>query len=321
MTETRACPVCDAENHAQNLYCESCGSTLPAASSDEPVELTDFTLEPVEENPADLYGQEDAPAPDTPEFEGVTLEPVEEGFEDDFSQPADDDPPTYELEAIVEEIPAQDSEFAEFAQADEISPEPEAYELDEPAQDWDKAESLDSESVEDFLQAQQEEAAAEAPEEPLITPQRTTSRPQVTVEPLPTPGGFEIAPTLTLFQKKEAKEIFYLEESEFILGGAAANPQTNGSEGIDGEGDEDAPEQDHSSPRHIDLSSLTGEELPQKFVAIYKQNKNLTLYALSDLPTQLNDELLSLGDKRDLKNGDLIILGESLALRLEADPT
>ncbi|AWV89636.1 zinc finger Ran-binding domain-containing protein [Bradymonas sediminis] len=48
---------------------------------------------------------------------------------------------------------------------------------------------------------------------------------------------------------------------------------------------------------------------------IFRQNKNYTLCVLSDMGTQLNDEMLELGSRRTLNHGDLIILGGEVGLQ------
>src|SRR5690554_2491381 len=48
---------------------------------------------------------------------------------------------------------------------------------------------------------------------------------------------------------------------------------------------------------------------------IFRQNKNYTLCVLSDMGTQLNDEMLELGARRTLNHGDLIILGGEVGLQ------
>lgn len=51
---------------------------------------------------------------------------------------------------------------------------------------------------------------------------------------------------------------------------------------------------------------------------IFRQNKNYTLCVLSDMGTQLNDEMLELGSRRPLVHGDMIILGGEVALQFRA---
>ena len=48
---------------------------------------------------------------------------------------------------------------------------------------------------------------------------------------------------------------------------------------------------------------------------IFRQNKNYTLYVTSDAGTQLNDEMLDLGEHRELEDGDVIVLGGQLAMK------
>ena len=69
----------------------------------------------------------------------------------------------------------------------------------------------------------------------------------------------------------------------------------------------------------VDLSEFADKGLAKKHVAIFRQNKNYTLYVLADEPTQLNDDLLELGERRKLSDGDIIVLGEQLALRFDLD--
>ncbi|MFW6058439.1 MAG: FHA domain-containing protein, partial [Persicimonas sp.] len=50
---------------------------------------------------------------------------------------------------------------------------------------------------------------------------------------------------------------------------------------------------------------------------VFRQNKNYTLYITSDAGTQLNDEVLTLGEHRKLADGDVIVLGGEVALRFD----
>ena len=69
----------------------------------------------------------------------------------------------------------------------------------------------------------------------------------------------------------------------------------------------------------VDLSSFGKAQLAKKHVAIFKQNKNYTLCVLADEPTQLNDEVLELGERRSLQDGDVIVVGETIALRFDLE--
>ena len=91
-------------------------------------------------------------------------------------------------------------------------------------------------------------------------------------------------------------------------------------ESLEGADESEATEEDASvAATSIDLAELTGHPLAQKHIAIFQQNRNFTLYVLADEPTQLNDELLSLGESRSLSDGDIIVLGEAIALRFDLD--
>jgi hypothetical protein len=66
----------------------------------------------------------------------------------------------------------------------------------------------------------------------------------------------------------------------------------------------------------IDLSQYDPESfVSRKHAYIYRQNKNYTLYAISNGGVQLNSDLLELGDKRQLSDGDVIVIAGFLAFK------
>jgi hypothetical protein len=69
----------------------------------------------------------------------------------------------------------------------------------------------------------------------------------------------------------------------------------------------------------IDLSQYgDASKFARRHGYIFRQNKNYTLYVLSDMGTQLNDEMLELGAHRKLAHGDVVILGGEVALQFRA---
>jgi hypothetical protein len=48
---------------------------------------------------------------------------------------------------------------------------------------------------------------------------------------------------------------------------------------------------------------------------LFRHNKHYTLYVLSDLGTQINDEVVELGEYRELADGDVVVLGGEVALK------
>ena len=55
----------------------------------------------------------------------------------------------------------------------------------------------------------------------------------------------------------------------------------------------------------------------RKHAYLYRQNRVYTLYAVSNGGVQLNKDLLEIGDKRELRDGDVIILAGVLAIKFE----
>ncbi len=65
----------------------------------------------------------------------------------------------------------------------------------------------------------------------------------------------------------------------------------------------------------IDLSQFgDAERFARRHGYLFRQNKHYTLYVLSDKGTQINDEVLELGEYRELADGDVIVLGGEVAL-------
>jgi hypothetical protein len=66
----------------------------------------------------------------------------------------------------------------------------------------------------------------------------------------------------------------------------------------------------------IDLGQFGDRErFARRHGYLFRQNKHYTLYVLSDMGTQVNDELLELGEHRELADGDVIVLGGEVALK------
>jgi hypothetical protein len=94
-----------------------------------------------------------------------------------------------------------------------------------------------------------------------------------------------------------------------------AEAQFDTEEDIDAE-DLAAADEDAGEPVLVDLSQYANADaFADLHSYIFRQNKNYTLYVTSDAGTQLNDELLDLGEHRTLEDGDVIVLGGTLAMR------
>ena len=54
--------------------------------------------------------------------------------------------------------------------------------------------------------------------------------------------------------------------------------------------------------------------ISRKHAYVYRQNKNYTLYVVSNAGTQVNSDLLDIGDRRKLSDGDVIVLAGKMAI-------
>ncbi len=142
-----------------------------------------------------------------------------------------------------------------------------------------------------------EEPATPKTKSPAIEPMRTTPRQQEVISPLPTPGIHAQPATLTVYQNRQPVESYEVASDELLIG--RRDPVAN------------------AFP-DIDVSQFDPEgQVSRKHAYIYRQHKNYTLYVISNTGTQLNNELLELGQRRPLKDGDVIILAGKLAMKFQ----
>ncbi|MEM1349663.1 MAG: FHA domain-containing protein, partial [Myxococcota bacterium] len=112
---------------------------------------------------------------------------------------------------------------------------------------------------------------------------------------LPTPGVYAQPAEVTLFVNKQPVLQHAIETDETLIG-----------------------RQDVRSDVYpdIDLSAYDPEGfISRKHAYIYRQNKNYTLYAVSNGGVQVNTTLLELGDREALRDGDVIVLAGFLAFK------
>ena len=126
---------------------------------------------------------------------------------------------------------------------------------------------------------------------------KARERRQPTMRPLPQPGSFVDPATVTVYANREPVMRLLIETDEVLIGRrdpvADAYPD-------------------------LDLTDLDPEaHISRKHAYIYRQNKNYTLYAVSNAGTQLNSDLLDLGDRRPLADGDVIVLAGKIAMKFE----
>jgi hypothetical protein len=184
-------------------------------------------------------------------------------------------------EELVAEPPALDEEALSEPEADDARPASEAEAEAEPA---------------GFEQEYDEPATREpSPEFRAAFQAREKERP--VMEPLPQPGTYAQPATLTVYVNREPVFRHEIETDETLIG--RKDPVSDAYPDLD--------LTDYDADSHVS----------RKHAYIYRQNKNYTLYAVSNAGTQLNDELLDLGDRRSLSDGDVIILAGKLAMKFE----
>lgn len=305
---TILCPVCETENAATNTHCEVCGERLTPPAEGEvlsPEESVAATIaaEPTQESTPSAgfsYDEEDSfhtdpnAAPGESMGHGAVGEPVV--FEQDPAPaPTGDKPPvlysSLSGEPFVKGSPEYEEGFGPMGEplvetppAAEAQPEPTPEPAPEPA-----APVESDEDVMARLEALEEEVAQEAPPEPAA--------PAAPAPTLPQPGTFAEPATLTLYVNRQPVHTHNINTDETLIG-----------------------RKDIRSDVYPDID-LT-EHDPEVFVSrkhayIYRQNKNYTLYAISNGGVQLNSDLLQLGDRKALKDGDVIVIAGFLAFKFK----
>lgn len=112
---------------------------------------------------------------------------------------------------------------------------------------------------------------------------------------LPKPGTYEKPASVTLYYQKQPVLTHDIETDETLIGRKDIRADIYPD---------------------IDLSQYDAESfVSRKHAYIYRQNKNYTLYAISNGGVQLNSDLLELGDRRQLSDGDVIVIAGFLAFK------
>lgn len=323
MSDSLVCPICDTTNEPGATNCEVCGERLtPLAEGEQ--------LSPEENVSAMLYEEagsleSDEPGEDAPDSgffilddeveesgfaTGFTVEPSEVDEENDaFAEPPS--PPAAQPDVLYSPIdgsayPAGTPEYEEgygplgeelVAKQPDITPPPSTTEVasESSIQAGFDIEGDDISEVDSF-QPQFDEPVAEAPKKPVIEPLRTTPRQHQDIPAaLPVPGVHTEPATLTIYQNRQPVQTHEVNSDELLIG--RRDPIANAYPDID-----------------VSEFDAAGQ-ISRKHAYIYRQHKNYTLYVISNTGTQLNNELLELGQRRPLKDGDVIILAGKLAMK------
>jgi len=307
------CPVCETQNAARAEHCEVCGERL---SPLEPGEV----LAP-EENVAAMLAAEtpsvDEHLPlenqvfDQEEFPAAALEAVSSAIEEDEGNPAQVLYSPLDGKAYFPGSPEYDEGFGPMGES-LTAAEPE---LGNTASDLvttyvpDYEEGMEAPSQVQVSEVQEDLNEGAAPEDSYIDAAGISGSPQFRemfksepkirekLAPLPQPGTYVNPATLTLYVNREEAHKHYIENDETLLG--RRDPHSD-------------------AYPDFDLSEYDTKGLvSRKHAYVYRQNKNYTLYVVSNAGTQLNNELLSLGDRRVLKPNDVIVLAGVLAIKFE----
>lgn len=312
MSETILCPVCETENAEDATNCEVCGERLTPPAPGE-------VLSPEENVSAFLATSDDADdmgMPELPDSEADEALPV-------LSPTPDSDDESSEatvagLDAAISEAQAPDVLYS--------SVDGTAYALGTPEYEegfGPMGEELVSErpvSVSSPIDAELHEASAEMREEaeddfregladvsPASSNLRASAafaaafpvrqKERAAVAPLPQPGVHSEPATLTLYVNRTVVHSHAVDTDETLLG-----------------------RRDPVADAYPDLDLTEWDEsglISRKHAYVYRQNRNYQLYVLSNAGTQLNSDMLSLGDRRALKSGDVIVLAGKYALKFE----
>lgn len=357
MSDAIVCPVCDTYNPHDATHCEVCGERLTPPQpgeevspeenvaamiadetsnegieetplpADGPPEEGDFELEP--EEPADEFEEEQfeedeggepdeshdsepeadyedgdlAAGANAPEYlyspvDGAAYPKGSAEYEDGFGPLGEElvaDPPE-ELAPVDTPDPEG---MPEGTEADEGGFEHE-YSDEEPADHAADEAGFDDDGDLEDGGGFDEVPAAESGRQPSAQfeaafQRRERQRPAM--EPLPSPGTLVEPATLTLYVNREPVHTHTIETDEILIGRrdpvADAYPD-------------------------LDLSDYDPKsEISRKHAYVYRQNKNHTLYVVTNAGTQLNSDLLEIGDRRPLSDGDVIILSGKFAIKFD----
>jgi len=305
MSDTNLCPVCETENALDATHCEVCGERLVPPAEGEvvpPEESVAAILATTEseEDEEDVGGFPDVPYDDEDGTDREGTDAVADPavlysplsgeayyagspeFEDGFG------PMGEELVATPpESLPEVDLDSP--VESEPASTGGFSNEFDNEDDEFD--ESLESDlRVDDAPPVMDRSSAAFA----AAFPVKEKAKPFV--EPLPVPGAVPSA-TLTLYVNRQPVYTHTIDTDETLIG--RRDPRADAFPELDlSEWDDDA-------------------VISRKHAYLYRQNRNYTLFVVSNTGTQLNSDLMSLGDRRPLKSGDVLILGGKFAMKFE----
>ncbi len=344
------CPICETANDPNAITCEVCGERLAPPQPGEVIPPEQNMAAQLQTEDAPVYQPPSNEAPPMEEAPvggaGATFEiddthddialepPLDQTYEQGYIEPAQSPIDPEETAMHTEDVLANDATMDEpranvlyshmtgeaypegtpeynegFGPMGEqlhptppVTPEdeqqytpPESPELVAP--DYDEQAAINTIETPTL----EEPSFTDAPSEPIAveaTPYNPfpASGPNPNAQ-LPSPGTYQSPATLTLYFQKQPVLEHHIETDETLIG-----------------------RKDIRADIHPDIDLTTWDHdayVSRKHAYIYRQNKNYTLYAVSNSGLQLNNELLELGDRKPLKHGDIIVIAGILAMKFE----
>lgn len=292
MSDVILCPVCETENALDATHCEVCGERLTPPAEGE-------VIAPEENVLAMIAEQSEADAAQAASEVNVEEpEPVETGAEVSPSQAPDALYSPLDGRAFYPGSVEYEEGFGPMGEELVATPPESLPEVSLEAPIEDEAsqggfENEDDSYVSSAPPVMDRSSATFAAAFPVKTKERPT------VEPLPVPGP--VSATLTLYVNRQPVHAHNIDTDETLIG--RRDPRADAYPEFDlSEWDPDA----HISRKHA---------------YIYRQNRNYTLYVVSNSGTQVNADLLNLGDRRTLKSGDVLVLAGRFAMKFEVPQT
>lgn len=312
MSEQLICPVCETPNAPASTHCEVCGERLTPPAPGEVLSPEESVMATIQQEAAAAP----APAP-APVAGGFAMDDEDDfGFEGGQMGIDPVDAPISFDDGQMMGIDPVDAPIS-FEQPPSTSPEPAAI-TDKPAVLYSvlsgEAFYPGSAEYEDGYGPMGEELVAERPADlgaveapqveqapapaaaPVATPAPAPA-PAPVASPLPAPGPHAEPATLTVYFNRQPVHTHKIDTDETLIGRKDIRADVYPD---------------------IDLTEYdSGSVISRKHAYVYRQNKNYTLYAVSNGGLQLNSELLDLGQRRPLKDGDIIIVAGVIAIKFK----
>lgn len=122
------------------------------------------------------------------------------------------------------------------------------------------------------------------------------------VEPLPQVGPSDQPAVVELWHDGQKQDTLTLAFDKLLFGASPADEPA------------DADASTTTRRPDIDLREYGIDQMWRQHVEIHRRNRHHYVYPLADATLQLNDEPLSIGDARELTDGDIIVAGPQTAL-------